>query len=159
MAVLDGTQLQVAAAVRLRGPGSVDPHSRLSNPKRADSADELPVAQVNNTVGVQAPATITMVTYGRQSEDGTTRRRPQWWQVGVSTTPSTGSSEWSNPLGLYDAALTHQRTIHWKPRMTQLFVPSPVTFKVLLSCQLSTPLHTHWLQVKCLRMFVSIRGY
>ncbi len=68
MAVLDGTQLQVAA-VRLRVPGSVDPHSRLSNPKRAESADELPVAQVNNTVGVQAPATITMVTYGRQSED------------------------------------------------------------------------------------------
>jgi hypothetical protein len=69
MAVLDGTQLQVAAAVRLRVPGSVDPHSRLSNPKRAESANELPVAQVNNTVGVQAPATITMVTYGRQSED------------------------------------------------------------------------------------------
>ncbi len=67
MAVLDETQLQVAAAVRLRVPGSVDPHSRLSNPKRAESADELP--QVNNTVGVQAPATITMVTYGRQSED------------------------------------------------------------------------------------------
>jgi hypothetical protein len=71
MAVLDGTQLQVAAAVRLRVPGSVDPRSRLSNPKRAESADAdgLPVAQVNNNVGVQAPATIAMVTYGLQSED------------------------------------------------------------------------------------------
>ncbi len=35
VAFLDGTQLQVATAVRLREPESVDPHSRLSNPRRA----------------------------------------------------------------------------------------------------------------------------
>ncbi|CAM6051069.1 unnamed protein product [Sphagnum compactum] len=69
MAVLDGTQLQVAAAVRLRVPGSVDPHSRLSNPKRAESADELPVAQVNDTVDVQAaPRVVIIIAHGQQSE-------------------------------------------------------------------------------------------
>ncbi|CAM6029478.1 unnamed protein product [Sphagnum balticum] len=88
MAVLDETQPQVAAAVRLRVPGSVDPHSRLSNPKRAESADELPqphsrlsnskraesgdelpVVQVNDTVDVQtAPSVVMIIAHGQQSE-------------------------------------------------------------------------------------------
>ncbi|CAK9202041.1 unnamed protein product [Sphagnum jensenii] len=69
MAVLDGTQLQVAAAVRLRVPGSVDPHSRLSNSKRADSGDGLPVVQVNDTVDVQAaPSVVVTIAHGQQSE-------------------------------------------------------------------------------------------
>jgi hypothetical protein len=69
MAVLDGTQLQVAAAVRLRVPGSVDPHSRLSNSKRADSGDGLPVVQVNDTVDVQAaPSVVIIIAHGQQSE-------------------------------------------------------------------------------------------
>ncbi|KAH8943994.1 hypothetical protein BDL97_13G084200 [Sphagnum fallax] len=69
MAVLDGTQLQVAAAVRLRVPGNVDPHSRLSNSKRADSGDGLPVVQVNDTVDVQAaPSVVIIIAHGQQSE-------------------------------------------------------------------------------------------
>jgi hypothetical protein len=69
MAVLDGTQLQVAAAVRLRVPGSVDPHSRFSNSKRADSGDGLPVVQVNDTVDVQAaPSVVIIIAHGQQSE-------------------------------------------------------------------------------------------
>jgi hypothetical protein len=66
---LDGTQLQVATAVRLRVQGSIHPHSRLSNSERAESTDELPVVQVNNTVDVQAAPSIAMiVTHGQQSE-------------------------------------------------------------------------------------------
>jgi hypothetical protein len=69
VAFLDGTQLQVATAVRLRLQGSIDPHSGLSNSERAESTDELPVVQVNNTVDVQAAPTIAMIiTHGQQSE-------------------------------------------------------------------------------------------
>jgi hypothetical protein len=69
VAFLDGTQLQVATAVRLPVQGSIDPHSRLSNSERAESTEELPVVQVNNTVDVQAAPTIAMViTHGQQSE-------------------------------------------------------------------------------------------
>jgi hypothetical protein len=69
VAFLDGTQLQVPTAVRLRVQGSIDPHSRLSNSERAKSTDELPVVQVNNTVDVQAAPTIAMIiTHGQPSE-------------------------------------------------------------------------------------------
>jgi hypothetical protein len=64
VAVLDGTQLQLATAVRLRVPGNVEHHSCLSNCKRAESADELqPVA-----VDVQAASTMIIITHGQQSE-------------------------------------------------------------------------------------------
>lgn len=64
VALLDGTQLQLATAVRLRVPGNVERHSCLSNCKRAESADELqPVA-----VDVQAASTMIIITHGQQSE-------------------------------------------------------------------------------------------
>ncbi|CAM6051068.1 unnamed protein product [Sphagnum compactum] len=64
VALLDGTQLQLATAVRLRVPGSVERHSCLSNCKRAESADELqPVA-----ADVQAASTMIIITHGQQSE-------------------------------------------------------------------------------------------
>jgi hypothetical protein len=64
VALLDGTQLQLATAVRLRVPGNVERRSCLSNCKRAESADELqPVA-----VDVQAASTMIIITHGQQSE-------------------------------------------------------------------------------------------
>jgi hypothetical protein len=64
VALLDGTQLQLATAVRLRVPGNVERHSSLSNCKRAESTDELqPVA-----VDVQAASTMIIITHGQQSE-------------------------------------------------------------------------------------------
>ncbi len=64
VAVLDGTQLQLATAVRLRVPGNVERHSCLSNSKRAESADELqPVAG-----DVQAASTMIIITQDQQSE-------------------------------------------------------------------------------------------
>ncbi|CAM6029479.1 unnamed protein product [Sphagnum balticum] len=64
VALLGGTQLQLATAVRLRVPGNVERHSCLSNCKRAESADELqPVA-----VDVQAASTRIIITHGQQSE-------------------------------------------------------------------------------------------
>ncbi|CAK9863241.1 unnamed protein product [Sphagnum jensenii] len=64
VALLDGTQLQLATAVRLRVPGNVEPHSCLSNCKRAESGDEFqPVA-----VDVQAASTMIIITHGQQSE-------------------------------------------------------------------------------------------
>ncbi|CAK9202068.1 unnamed protein product [Sphagnum troendelagicum] len=64
VALLDGTQLQLAAAVRLRVPGNVERGSCLSNCKRAESGDELqPVA-----VDVQAASTMIIITHGQQME-------------------------------------------------------------------------------------------
>ncbi|CAK9863239.1 unnamed protein product [Sphagnum jensenii] len=64
VALLDGTQLQLATAVRLRVPGNVERHSCLSNCKRAESGDELqPVA-----VDFQAASTMIIITHGQQSE-------------------------------------------------------------------------------------------
>jgi len=64
VALLDGTQLQLATAVRLRVPGNVERHSCLSNCKRAESADELqPVA-----VDVQAASTMIIITHGQQMD-------------------------------------------------------------------------------------------
>jgi hypothetical protein len=49
--------------------GRVEPHSRLSNSKRAESGDEMPVVQVNDTVDVQAaPSVVMIIAHGQQSE-------------------------------------------------------------------------------------------
>jgi hypothetical protein len=120
VALLDGAQLQLATAVRLRVPGNVERHSCLSNCKRAESADELqPVA-----VDVQAASTMLIITHGQQSE-GVARNHENLGRFEVEgvpcnheslpifeVVPPAGTTVEKRELGENSSSNAHQRGHH-----------------------------------------------